>query len=648
MAGVAVGIAAVLGGGVYAFAQYQANQAMEAIRTQVTTYVEGSTLTNGKVNANIFEGSMTVRDLVFQIPETKGTIKIAEMLLDGNEDQLVAAVFKDIDVQDAENPDLGGIDRIIVSNLMLKRLQLPAEASREAILAFLEDFTVGRLLVENAAFGNEKGKMSAGKLRVSGVKKGVADKISVSDVATDFSTSEEVKKASIKSLTLGQLDMKSFARWDTEDTEQTAEATFAEIVDSAKHGPIEFDNLNFEAGEVKISVGDLRTSGMEGGLIEKFTMKETNFTTIENEQEEGFSVKNIAFEGLNLSAFGSGEERKVGAAAELTVPEFWRHVKIGRLAVEDLKGKADAALFSVVKYEMSNVDGGVAGNITVTDASVSGIENEEVQAVGFKKIKIDGLDLLIAKKSREELLRDAQNFFGMDAMLFDGFQVKLKNDTTVSVEKFEVDEVQRHSDFVTGGAFVLDSLEFPISAVSKWNPEAGAFLQGFSDDVFNASMNSESKYDAPSGGIVQTVGMSVKGMGKLKIDVELTGFDVETYRSLSQGQYANFDWLGREDLKLVSFSMKYTDDKLADWLIDNLSNGNRVGLGEHYAANVSSFSADRMFIQLASEEIKRFIVGANRFLITAKPTAPVTARAVMQAMQEGAISNVLNLQLSGQ
>lgn len=648
MAGVAVGIAAVLGGGVYALAQYQANQAMEAIRIQVTTHIEGSTLTNGEVKANIFEGSMTVRDLVFQKPEAKGTVKVAEMLLDGNEDQLVAAVFKDIDLLDAENPDFGGIDRIIVSNLKLKRLQLPAEASREAVLAFLENLTVGRLLVENVAFGKENGKVSAGNLRVSGVKKGVADKISISAALTDFSTSEEVKKASIKSLTLSQVDMKSFARWDTNNTEQTAEETFAEIVDSATHGPIEFDNLSFEVDDVKISVGGLRTSGMDGGLIEKFAMKEMNFATLQNEKEEGFSVKNLAFEGLNLAAFGAAEKRKAGSAAELTLPEFWRRVKVGHIAIEDLKGEANAALFSVVKYEMSNVEGGIAGNLTITDATVSGIENKEIQSVGFKKIKVDSLDLLIARKSQEEMLRGAQNFFGIDAMLFGGFQVKLKNGAAVSVEKFELDEIQRHSGFLTGGRFILDNVEFPVSAVSKWNPEAGAFLQGFSNDVFNASMNSDSKYDAPSGGIVQSMGMSVKGMGKFKIDVELTGFDVETYKNLSQGKYTNLDWLERGDLKLVSFSIHYLDEKLADWLIDNYSNGNRVGLGEHLAANVSGFSADRMFIQLASEEIKRFIVGANRFLITAKPSSPVTIGAVRQAMERGAISNILNLQLSGQ
>lgn len=648
MAGVVVGIAVVLGGGVYAFAQYQANQAMEAIRTQVTTHIEGSTLTNGEVRANVFEGSMTVRDLVFYIPDSKETVTITEMLLDGNEEELATAVFKDIRAKDVEDRKVGGIDRIVVSNLMLKQLQLPVSTSREAMRSFLQNLTVGGFVVESVNFDHGEVVVSLGKLRIEGMKKGLADIVSYADASIETVSSGNEATISVKSFIAEQVNLNMFDFYRGKEEKLTGEKGFAKSLMTTKFGPISVDGLNLDTKDVKLSAGKILSSAGGAGKIGKFAMKDVEFDGRGNQKNQKFSIKNVEIEALDFSAYAGSIPDLQNAGSDQFLEDFWRTAKIEKFLLENFKVIDGEVSPSIGKFLIKDVKDGIAGNITLTDMSVSNIDNDTLQSMSIKQFKIDNLDMMIAKKSEAELLVALQNFMGIDAGVISGLQVNMKDGTKVSIKKIGVEGIERHQGVVTAVEMVLQETEFPVDAFDQHNPEVAAFLKGFSEDVFNVSFDIALKYDVATGSIVEDMGLSAKGMGTLKIDLELAGFDLETFQLFSQGAFESVDWLNREDLKLVGFTVRYTDEKLADWLIDTYSNGNRVGLAEHLAANVSSFSADRMFIQLASEEIKRFITGANQFLITAKPVSPVTAGAVMRAMDQGAISNILNLQLSGQ
>lgn len=202
----AAGIFALVGGGYYiaeSMAQKQARETMALIEANIVKNAEGAKVTHSGVNADLFDGTMTVRDLKISDSTAMGTVTIASATLGGDEAMLKKGVLRNIVITDRSGRNVMEIGRVRIADLDLQEAvqSSPAVITSKTAQAFLKNLNIGAFVVEDLKIRGEEVRMSAAEFRVGGRR--VVD-ISISDVRIE-EVDGEVKELGFKSLKIGNL-----------------------------------------------------------------------------------------------------------------------------------------------------------------------------------------------------------------------------------------------------------------------------------------------------------------------------------------------------------------------------------------------------------------------------------------------------------
>lgn len=196
-----VGILALIGGGSYAVAQFKAQEAMALIESHIVKNAEGAKVTYSGVSPNIFDWTMTVRDLKISDSAALGTVTIASATLGGDENVLQMGVFENVTVT-SPGSAMMKIDRVDITDLNLKEANSPAAITPQTVQAFFSTLNVGAFVVENIQLRSPESVMSISEIRIGG---GEVLDVAITDMR-DEEVRGEVMEVGFKSLKISNLN----------------------------------------------------------------------------------------------------------------------------------------------------------------------------------------------------------------------------------------------------------------------------------------------------------------------------------------------------------------------------------------------------------------------------------------------------------
>ncbi|SOD97922.1 hypothetical protein [Caenispirillum bisanense] len=323
---------------------------------------------------------------------------------------------------------------------------------------------------------------------------------------------------------------------------------------------------------------------------------------------------------------------------------------VGTLVLTQVEARPDDRSVSMTAKTLTFADvaAGRYGRVTLEGAALAATDGT---AMSLQRLAVAGLDLGgIGRMDEDALQVAAGNAFGITEL---GLTELSLTGPTVSfgVGGVTVDGIERVDGVLVSSNTRIDHVTLPASVVADENPVAGAMLQALGRDTVDLSVEAVQRFDADSGAL--TLGplrVRSEGMGEAVLQADLRDVPlVELAAALDADDFAAAEAMAGR-ISLVGASLTYTDDRLADVLIDDLSGGDRQGFADMAAAMVAMEAQEAVSAEdaaMVAEAVRAFLVGGNAFSITLQPTAPVLLPVALAALQMGQGSAALALKVEG-
>lgn len=221
---------------------------------------------------------------------------------------------------------------------------------------------------------------------------------------------------------------------------------------------------------------------------------------------------------------------------------------------------------------------------------------------------------------------------------------------TIETKLIAVSDIRRDRGMLTSIDIVIDDMISTPDLMNRPEIEAIMMTTGIDNVVVDLLMNYEVSLKKET--VSMTYGMDVADLGKLDISGLVTGMDKQTYEMIFANASGDIPQtiLTRTSLALDHFDLIYTDDMLADIMLDAYSGGNRDALAENVSSSILFYgmlSQQLDFVQPLAAATSDFIRGGNRFAISLKAKAPLNQGTAVEAMRDGTISDFVTLMASG-
>lgn len=627
--------------GAYFYVQYNAQRTMENVRAAVED-IEGGKMFYGPVAASLFDGTMSMRDVVYVSADMSKRITIEESVLSGDSESAVVADLKTIAYAEQSSGDRVTLDRLNVVGIDLTPFDSKEELAPDNLGASVLKLKLDRLVATEFAANMNDEKLAVATFRSESVDEGVARYLSITDGAvTGTAPNGEAVDFRVKGLALEGLDFRSFR---SEAMAGHPGMTVLNFLFGAKFESFNSEGLRANVDELKSSVAQIEIRNAVLGVVDRISIKAAAMDGKHRNKPLAVSIGDFMVDRLDLTAVQRLAAERDGP---ITGKEFLETLKVGEFLVDNAALGSDRGKIAVEKFHIRGLADGIVERLVVDGAGIGDVPDEEVREVRFKNFTIGNLDFKIDFENREELFARMQDYMGVTEGHISGIRVVGVDETEVSVARFGVADIVRDRGVVVSAKAFIESLELPLDAIAAKNPGAAQFLRAFNDKSFRFDALVSFDYDIAAGDLKEAFTLSAAGMGKLKLDLRVVGFDQEIYSKFVTGRIRPDEWLQQQDVKFAHLIVRYDDDRLADTVVDMFAGGNRPQFAAQMAQNVASAYPEPRFLKLAARAITDFLTGANRFHVVARPAAPVTVPDVIQAFQSGTLVPVLNLEILG-
>lgn len=323
---------------------------------------------------------------------------------------------------------------------------------------------------------------------------------------------------------------------------------------------------------------------------------------------------------------------------------------VGKLVLTQAEARPDdrSVTLTAKTLTLEDVAAGRYGRITLDGAGLSATDGT---AMTVQRVAVAGLDLGgIGRMDEDALQAAAGNAFGITELSL--ADLSLTGPTmALGVGAVTVGGIERVDGVLVSSNTRIDHLTLPAAVVTEDNPVAAAMLQALGRDTVDLSAEAVQTFDAASGALaLGPLRVRGEGMGEAVLQADLRDVPlVELAAALDAEDFAAAETMAGR-ISLVGASLTYTDDRLADVLIDDLSGGDRQGFADMVAAMVAMEAQEAVSAEdaaMVAEAVRAFLVGGNAFSVTLQPAAPVLLPVALAALQMGQGSAALALKVEG-
>lgn len=366
----------------------------------------------------------------------------------------------------------------------------------------------------------------------------------------------------------------------------------------------------------------------------------------------------LTLPGLNLTvATVQAEDLSPPAVAEdgLLGEETLRRLVVGlsakRLALTDVRfsegGGAGTATLAALAAE--GVKDGRYDRLTLSELTLNPPDDVVISLGAFS---MQGLDLSSLSGDEAALQRAAADVFGASALTVETLSVTTAAGDRSAVASVIVDGLERLQGRLVSSRMRAEGVDLPAAALAAELPPLAKALETLGRDRLTGSLEASQRYVAEGGAL--TFGpwrLSGDGLGELLFQADLTGVPmVEMVSAVEAGDMAAVEAMGMQ-ASFAGASLSYTDEGLADVLLDDLAQGDRAGLADMAAAKIAADVRNGVLTEQDGEmlagAVRSFITGANGFSVSLKPAQPVLLPVALIALQAGQGAAVLALTVKG-
>lgn len=627
--------------GAYFYVQYHAQHTMKTVRVAVED-LEGGKMTYGSVSASLFDGTVTVRDIVYASPGKSGRITIAKAVLSGDSETDVSADLKSIAFMEPSEGRLIDLRRLDIDQIDLTPFDTRDELSLARLDEGLRRLTLGRLVATELVADLNGEKFDVAAFRLEDVAEGTARNLSVTDgAAAGTARGGEPVDLRVKSAVFEDLDLRTF---QSRTTQGQPGATILAFLQGAKFSSFSTDDLTLDVDASKSSLAHFEIKDVARGVVDEISFKGAELNAKRDNKPLSLSIGSFMVNQLDLTSVPRDSSARV---ASVSGKQFLETVKVGDFLFRNASIGGDSGKFSFDKIRLQGLTDGIVKHLVVEGGVLDDLPEKQVKAVRFKNITFGNLDLKIDFKDKGKLRLLIPDYMGLTEGHVSGVSVVGEDGSAMSVARLGFEDIVRDRGIVVSAKAFVENLELPLTAIAAKNPEAAQFLGEFNEKAFRFDADAAFNYDISAGNFQEAFTLSGDGMGRLSVDLHAVGFDEDTYRRFVTGKILPSEWLQRQDIKVASLTVNYDDDKLADTIVDMLAGGDRRQFAAQMAQNVAAAYPEPRFVQQAKGAVTNFLTGAHRLYVSARPAAPVTVPMVIKAFRDDTLVQVLNLEILG-
>ncbi len=414
------------------------------------------------------------------------------------------------------------------------------------------------------------------------------------------------------------------------------------------HGEVTVDVLSGAATVQNLTV--TYTQMAESLTAESVTVQ-ANETSLEKGTAEKVVYKasagkpTFAFERVTLSDFDLTQARNFEKISSDELLAFLRKLTVGELAVENATIQAREGEISVAEFRIEDTQSGVIDKGTVRGVQVK-FPSGPTKEFGLDGFSVRNLDLgSVGTDKQDQSLLDVMGV--KELVVSGGYLAASDVDETAKLALFEIKDIRRDDGIIIASRALMDGLDIPLRFLAGKNPVLTALVSDIDLDTMSLKMEAVGDLDLKSGILKQDLDLSAAGMGRIGLALVMSG-DPERLRKIAKGEIEIASDQGLEDMKIVDLSLKYDDVKLADWIIDALSAGDRKAFAERLAlsAGMAMEKDEKMATQLR-RAVQAFVTDAGGFEIAVHPSEPFVVGNVGTALKRGTLGEDLGIDVSG-
>ena len=409
-----------------------------------------------------------------------------------------------------------------------------------------------------------------------------------------------------------------------------------------------------------LSYGDYSANGFTRALTVsdvRLTSDEGHSITIDQITVAGDDDVIDVMDAAQISVTGNGQSLATIAGLEIRQAAILKNdvralasdpmrlvqmLVVDRITLKNTALAQDRESLRFSKLELTNIK----------DASMGiAVENLEAEsfgdAVSASAFTVDRIDILPLMLWDEEAM--IRNQLGISAFEIKNLKVKSASGN-INAKSIAISDMTRDRGMLTSINIAIDDMISTPDLMA--NPEIKAIMMttGIEEFAVDLLMNYEVSLEKET--VSMNYDMDVVDLGKLDISGLITGMDKRTYEMILANASGDMPQtaLAETSLALDHFELTYTDDKLADIMLDAYSGGNREALAENISRAILFYgmlSQQLDFVQPLAAATSDFIRGGNLFSIALKAKAPLDQGTAFEAMRDGTISNFVTFTASG-
>jgi hypothetical protein len=269
---------------------------------------------------------------------------------------------------------------------------------------------------------------------------------------------------------------------------------------------------------------------------------------------------------------------------------------------------------------------------------------DSISASMVEADRIDIIPLLIWDEA--SMIRDQ---FGLSKFEIKDLTLRMAG-ADFETKLIAVSDVKRDRGMLTSINIVIDDMVTTPDMTN--NPEIKAIMMMTGIDRITMDLLMSYEVSLEKETFTMNYEMDVEELGKLDISGLVVGLDENTYEVILANATGGIPQTPLIDnsLELDHFDLIYTDDRLADIVLDAYSGGNRDAFAEQISNMIllyGTLSQQLDLVQPLAEATSNFIRGGNRFAISLKTRKPLDQDTAIDAITDGNISDIFTLTASG-
>lgn len=429
--------------------------------------------------------------------------------------------------------------------------------------------------------------------------------------------------------------------------------TWAAVDASPLGGSVAIDGLTYsradgyQARSATVRASGLSEAGVETARAEDVTISLPGSGTVTIAAMDIAAVGPVAdlppdsvFAGERLPAVIGGLTAKSIAVSDLTFTAEDGSVRatVKGMGVDDVvNGRYGRIAMSGLELTETTAEAGDGGGglaLSLTDLSLSGLDLSSLRGdmTAIEAAAGDAFGLTELRQGRLTLT---------------GFSP----DGPISLDGLSITDLERIEGTVVSSRLRMDHLTVPASLLAPEAPLLAMALEALDRKALDLSVDIAQRYIAEGGALtVGPVSVRGEGLGEAVLKVDFAGVPlVELARAMDADDLeAAMAMAG--NIAFVGATLTYSDDRLADVLVDQAAGGDRPGFAAAAAEMVTLNAGDQVSpadVAMVADAVRAFLVGTTAFSISLTPQQPLLLPVVMESAETGGLTDLLTLKVEG-